>query len=830
MKTITQHFGTSQKIIVLAIVGAFGSAHAADDDMAQFTKPESSVTVGATAVSGNDKDRSIFGQYNGMRDHSGTLQLDIDYLKRNDATGTWMSLQGRNLGLDNRELGVAMQKQGDWKVTGEYNELVRHDIRTINTANTGVGSDTPSVVRLAVPGTGSDVDLKLKRVGLGLGVEKWFTPSFQFEASFKNEDKDGARFWGRGYDCASYVCGTSLGSGGAAIDTTINAKNAILMMAEPVNTNTKQFEMKFNFNDEKLNLSAGYYGSFFTNSIGSLNPSVPNVLNGGRGGASTLYPAVTGAIIAGGGMSLQNVLQSAMALPPDNQAHQFSLAGNYAFTPTTKGTFKYAYTHATQDKDFISSGFSGAPAGRANLGGVVDNTLVQFGLTMKPLPKLSLLANVRYERKEDKTPLDRYNTEARAIYPAADPQVYSNGTQLTGVAPATWDNNHVTSTKLASKFEGSYLFPENIRATFGLDYNSITRAVPGSWDEEVVAALGGLREKNEERGFRLELRRAMTENFTGAVGYSQSKREGSNWTTLSTLDPTLQTAIIGNGYYTSATNSATQAAAAVAAATTNLALINLYCGGRTCYGQQLPASSILALSNTTAFPMSMVDLERTKWKLSANWTPMDKLSLQFGAEDGNDVNKTAYDPLAGQKGYKGTKVSSYNVDADYVVSDSWKVNAYWSFSSQNVNMGHSTGYQLALNDENGAFGFGVLGKATGRLEVGANLTYLTDVNKYNLAASPSAVGAAPTAANAKQAALGLPDVSFRQYTLSLFGKYALDKSADIRVNLVYQSSALKEWAWENNGTPFVYGDNTTVSIKSRQNVMAIGGAYIYKFQ
>ncbi len=816
MKTTTRRFGSSQKVIALAILGAFGSVQAADEDIAQFTKPESSISVGATGVSGNSKDRSIFGQYNGMREHNAYLNLDIDYLKRDDATGTWMMLEGRNLGLDNRELSVSMQKQGDWKISGEASELVKRDIRTINTADTGVGSSHPTIVRLATPGTGRDVNLELKRVGLGLGVEKWITPSFQIQASFKNEDKDGQRFWGLGYDCASYVCAA----------TGVQAKNVILMTAEPINFNTKQYELKFNFNDEKLNLSAGYYGSYFTNSNGSLNPTVPNVLNNGLGNAATLAPAVAAGIIAGGGTSLQNVLQHAMALPPANYANQFSLTGNYAFTPTTIGTFKYSFTRMTQDRSFNAMGLANAPVGSSNLDGKVDETLFQIGLTAKPIPKLSLLANFKYENKDDQTPVAEYNHEARTItpIPAAGPKI-SDTDGGPGVAATNWMNGHVSNTKWTGKLEASYMLPENIRATLGADYKRVERmvpnAVPASMNEEVLAGLGPLREKTEETGYRLELRRAISESLTGAVSYAQSNRKGSDWSSLSSLDPIQLNAVIADPLAT-APNKATAAS--------NLILVNTYCGGRACYGQKLSESAILGLSANTPFPKEMADTDRQKWKLSATWAPLENASLQFLVEHRQDENSSKKNSVAGGKGFREDTADFYSVDGDYAFNDNWRMTGYYSYGDQSQKINHSTGYKLDLTNRNDAFGLGLLGKVSSQLEIGANLTYLKDNNHYGIKASGSATGAPASANNLAQAAIGLPDVTFRQTTFSIFGKYAIEKNADVRVTLGYQDSKLDEWTWSNNGVPFTYADNTTVKLKNNQDVTWLGATYIYKFK
>ena len=82
----------------------------------------------------------------------------------------------------------------------------------------------------------------------------------------------------------------------------------------------------------------------------------------------------------------------------------------------------------------------------------------------------------------------------------------------------------------------------------------------------------------------------------------------------------------------------------------------------------------------------------------------------------------------------------------------------------------------------------------------------------------------------QQAGIGLPNVDFRLETVSVYGKYALDKKSDVVVDLIHQRAKLKEWSWGNNGVPFVYSDNTTVNIKQDQSVTYLGARYIYKFR
>ncbi len=737
MNIAKEHPGFSRTVIALAVLAAFSPAHAEDgDDIAQLTKPESSIGVGVSAASGGEKDRALFGQYNGLRKNSVNLLLDLDYVKRDDATGTWTTIRGRNLGLDSRELGFSMQKQGDWKFSADYSELVRHDPRTINTGLAGAGTTTPSVNLLSAPGTGSELNLELKRKGLGLGGEKWITPNLQLEVNFKNEDKDGARLFGRGFTCPS-------GAAPSPICTTMASgvnQWALLMLPEPINSTTRQFDGKLNYSGEKLMLSGGYYGSFYINSNDTLTPTIPGTLNNPLGAPTTLNAGLRG------------ILGLPMALPPDNQAHQLYLSGSYAFTPKTRSTFKLAYTHATQDDDFPAVFAAAAPGGRTNLGGVLDTTLAQFGLTARPMPKLFLLANLRYEDKKDRTPIALYNIE---------------GTN-------TFTNGHISNKKIAGKVEASYQLPLNVKGTLGGDYESIDRGTFVATDQ--LAGLSGIRQKTEEIGYRAELRRAMSETLTGAISYGHSRRDGSSW-----LKPN-------------------------SGATTGVTAL----------------SDSAIFSRTAIFPMIFTNRTRDKVKLSADWMPMERLSLQFAFEDARDDYSA---PTT--KGLQDTGMRLYSIDAAWTLNDKWKLTGYWSQSEQKLRVDHSSGYQADVRDKNDTLGLGVAGKPTGRLDVGANLSYISDTTVYGQTLDSLA---STTNQNFLASSGGLPDVTFRQTRFNLFSKYALDKNSDIRLDFIHQHSYLNEWTWGYNGVPFAYSDNTTISMLPNQRVSFIGITYIYKMR
>lgn len=756
MRTLDRQSGFSRKIVALAIAPVFSLAHAADEaDRAQLTNPDTAaVSVGAGGVSGDSKTRSLFGQYNGLRKDDFYLLLDLDFIKRDDASGTWTIFEGRDLGLDTREVRFLQQRQGDWKYYGEYSGLVRYYPRTINTSLQGVGTTTPTVTLLPVIGTGSNLDLKTERKSVGLGGEKWITPNLMFEATFKNEDKDGERIFGKGFTCPSVtapapIC-TALAAGAN--------QWALLFLPEPINSTTRQFEAKLNYIGEKLALTAGYYGSFYTNDNGSLNPTVVGNLNNPLGhpmGADGSVPLTPG---------LRNILQLPMALPSDNQAHQFYLSGNYAFTPTTRATFKYAYTHATQHDDFAGNGLTGAPAGVNNYGGVVDTTLAQLGLTARPIPKLSLSANVRYEDRNDKSPLALYNLEGV--------NRFTNGTY--------------SLKKTAAKLEGTYQLPANFRGTLGVDYEALDRGQfsspecidlgDGDCRGDSIAGISGLRAKTDETSYRAELRRAMSETFSGAISYVHSRRDGSSWLKPNALPATGVT----------------------------------------------PLSDDAIFTRTAIFPMIFMDRTRDKVKLTADWSPMDRLSLQFMLEDGKDKYSA---PTT--KGLRDTGLRLYGVDVSYAMSDTWKLSAYYTYSEQTLHVSHSTGYIADLQDRNSTAGIGLVGKPTARIDVGADLLYINDRNIY--AQTADQLASATNVAFLAQSG-GLPDVTFRDLRLKLFGKYALQKNADIRVDLVHDRSRLNEWTWGFNGVPFAYSDNTTVSLNPNQNVTFVSVRYIYRWQ
>ena len=442
-------YGGGLTIMAAAVLSAFGPgpARAADDDeIAAVTKPESEVAVGAGYVF---EDNQRFGQFNGLRDKGWYGLLDFNFVRRDDATGTWLRFFGRNVGFDDRELRLSAERQGNWRFFVDFNQIPNFIPFTVTTGLAGIGTANQAINGAPF----ASFDLETKRNIWTAGFGKDLPAGFDFQVKYQNQKKEGSRLWGQG------GFGSPPGGG-------------INFLTDPIDYDTSILEATVGYANERLQLRGGYYGTWFDNSNLALN-----VTNG-----------VTGL--------------SPMALPPGNQSWQAFLGGGYNFTPTTRGNFKVSYEHQTQTEGFVVT----SPTGRANLGGDVDTTLAQLGVSSRPIPKLTLNADLRYVDRNDRTPIAQY------IPPP------------TVASPQTFDGANEPRSLLQwfGKVEASYQLPMAFRLIGAIDYLSTER------NAYAVRSVS-FRSKTEETSYRAEVRRSFAEQVTGALAYIYSQRDGSSF-------------------------------------------------------------------------------------------------------------------------------------------------------------------------------------------------------------------------------------------------------------------------------------------------------------
>lgn len=432
-------------VIAAALYGAFGHALAQDaDEITRLTKPSSSVEVGIGYVS---DDNQRFGQYTGLNEDGAYGLIGIDLNRRDDATGTWLRLSGRNLGLDSRELRFENERQGNWGYFIDFSQTPRFDPFTVTTQLGGIGTTTQTILGSA---TAQPYRLKTERNAITVGFEKTLAKGLGLQVSFRNEDKEGERLWGQG------TFGTWR------------------FLTDPIDQTTQQLEAKLNYTTERLQISGGYYATIFENKNNRLN--------------------VIGATLFTG--------SNEIALPPDNESHQVFLAGGYSFSKATRGNFKVALGRITQNELFPNTPVVGAPA---SLDGRIDTTLIQGGLSTRVSPLLSLRADLRYENRDDKTPIFRY-------FPSQDTAGSTNNGR----------NEARDIETTSAKLDAYYRLPMDLRLSGGVEFVEKKRnAIP-------VRSVS-FREKTDETAIRAELRRSISETLTGAVSAVHSRRRGSEW-------------------------------------------------------------------------------------------------------------------------------------------------------------------------------------------------------------------------------------------------------------------------------------------------------------
>ncbi|MBF0136204.1 MAG: MtrB/PioB family decaheme-associated outer membrane protein [Magnetococcus sp. DMHC-1] len=427
-----------------------------------YTTPESFLTLGVGYLDGN---RRKFSTFDGKSSTTGMFLLDAGYLSRDEATGTWSVIEGRNLGLTgNRDVKLSFERQGIWGVRVDYIEIPRLAPYDVNSKTEGLGTSQQIIPKTATSDDGSPRQIRTDRDRLVVNTFRTWNKNIKFNLNFRNETKEGTRQWGRG------------------------GFNEFAL--EPIDWTMRQLEPTVSYTGKRGQLLGGYNGSWFTNENNTL---VDFILKGDN-------PALLAS-------------HSYITQPMDNEAHQVFLSGGYHLPMDSHATFKISHGRAMQNEHLPTNDIAGLSLAYApsKLRGRVDTTMIQLGLTTQPLADLNIVTKLRYHDDDDQTP-------AWLVVNTPTTQVHATPLSIrttSGLLEGTYRLPYQISLT-----GGIELKDQKRQIPFGNDANK-----DGLDDERFIP----WRTDIDETTYRLQVQRHMSETINGALGYEHTDRNGSQY-------------------------------------------------------------------------------------------------------------------------------------------------------------------------------------------------------------------------------------------------------------------------------------------------------------
>lgn len=331
-------------------------------------------------------DNFMFGQYNGLYQSGAVFIGNVHWLGWRDNSPQYWLVDGRDLGLETRQGKV------EWGIAGERRLAVFFDNQlqvkndTARTPFYGVGSDSLTLPsnweggantsdwgRL-YPALGS-FERKLERNRYGLQFDTALGAGWSLQTALSSEQKDG------------------IADLGGAIYNDAAGPLAVLL-PQPVDQRTTDFDLALRFAGRALNLVASYHLSDFTNNENLL--SWQNPYSAGYGPAVD-YPNGSGAL----------------ALAPDNRYQRLRLTGNWIVSPALRVMLDGSYARAAQRDDFADYTINPAlrvdqPLPRGDLDAELTTTTLALNVHARATRNLTLEARYRYADRDNDSPRDGY--------------------------------------------------------------------------------------------------------------------------------------------------------------------------------------------------------------------------------------------------------------------------------------------------------------------------------------------------------------------------------------------------------------------------------------
>jgi MtrB/PioB family decaheme-associated outer membrane protein len=685
--------------------------------------------------------------------------VDANLVKRT-ADGIWFKASGLNLGLPTKEASASVEKQGHWKLAFDHDELIKVAPYTLNTKVAGIGTGTLALNQdfRSSAGQGPLTNLQLTRTRNGVGAFLALRPNLRLNIGARIEDKSGA------------IISSNIGS--TRNNALGNGRNYSTMFfsPQPEDYCHRQFDASLDYAGKKLQLSLGYYGSFFNNNYLALHTtpgynSIPTVNN-------TTIPAGNYAI-------------PWISLPPDNSSQQWFLTGGYSFSPATRLSFKATQALTKQDDGFIppygtlTTGYNdlnppGVPYATGitatSLHGLIQTRSLAATFTTRFTPKLDLKVALRKQDRDDQTPQLKY-------LDAAASSEFPNG-RLNEL-----DIEHDTTAKV----DLAYRLPAGIRLTGSYDYQKLNRPDTPRPD-------------TQEHTFRLEMQRALGETLNGRLSYAWARRTGGEW---DLFDPTPSTG-------TAVTFSTATAVAAPLqfsdrhrgklramldwSPIAKFSLQGYYEASRDTY-PFVPATGFARMGMTDSSSELVgvdADLQITrKWHATAFYN--------------HDQLKTHQNELYTPRPSAGDQNCAVSPTRTYTLNCS--------------------PWQADLDLVGNVVGAGLAGKVK-KLELSFNWLNSKDQTGYGISFDPLYPANAGGSGSSVPAGAGvLPGTSYQVNRFRLAGVYPINSSTRIRVDYIYDQRQVFDYTW----TGWSFSDGTVVNVSPYQIQQLVGLSFYHSF-
>ena len=393
MKRLSRKFGFSISTLLPVLLLSANSQVAQAEEAAEptiygckqcvkYTGWRGSIDFGAAYIN-NDSYR--FGDYRGLEEEGLYAAVDGDIHYRN-LEGNYFDMYARNLGYESREIDMRGGNQGSYEIRFGWQEIPRWLGYGTQTPFLGVGSDSltlPDNWVRANTTVGMDAlqsslmvePLKTKRKILDAGATLKFLSNWSYRIDYQRQEKKGTRTLGGGL----YFSNTSI-------------------LPTPIDFTTDLFDTALTWSNKRAQVELGFISSQFDNGNSSLTWQNPF-------------------------SSLPELSVFRAALEPGNKFHQFNLSGAFAITPRIRLSGQAAMGRMKQNDPFLpyttNPKYSDLPLPRESLDGKVDINTYNFAgkLYARVNNKLSFTARGKWDKRDNKTPVDLYTPVITDLLP-----------------------------------------------------------------------------------------------------------------------------------------------------------------------------------------------------------------------------------------------------------------------------------------------------------------------------------------------------------------------------------------------------------------------------